>query len=536
VALNFFQLNFGLKFVIGIAATLILLWEWLLQRRGQGSSVNARATRGALLAVLGATAIFGWWNFGRANFSAGLIHYHEFFHYFLGSKYFPELEYTGLYDCVAAADVQAGYTDRVVTRWIRDLKTNELMGGPFRFAAANECRARFSPERWTLFMRDVDWFRRQFDRDKWAAIAGDHGYNATPVWNATGYLLSNMGPATDRRILLLALIDPLLLLIMWAVVWWAFGWPAAAVAAIWWGANYPARYTYIGGAFLRQDWMVLAVIGICLVRRGHTRSAGFALTWSTLLRIFPGFILLGLFGKIAADSIAARRIKISREHWRLAQGAVLALLILLPYSVMVGVRSRPDVSVWSAFAQNSRKHLQTPLTNNVGLPMLISFDPSSRAARISKFWVDAPFDAWMDAHNRAFADRRLIYVALVLIFVVALAIAARGRDDWTALVLGIGSIPVFTAVTCYYYGILLGFGFLALRDKLTGAALAALAAATIITPAIIQADDDRYMAVSAEILLFVFGVTLLYAFKRRQVTLMPETVPTSVRLTAERTA
>jgi len=525
VALNFFQLNFGLKFVIGTAAALILLWQWQLQRTRATSSRNSQATRGAVLAVLGATAIFGWWNFGRANFSAGLIHYHEFFHYFLGSKYFPELGYTGLYDCVAAADVQAGYPDRVATRWIRDLKTNELMGGERRFAAANECRARFDAPRWALFMRDVDWFRRQFDRDKWAAIAGDHGYNATPVWNATGYVLSNMGPAGHQRILLLALLDPLLLLIMWAVVWWAFGWETAAVAAIWWGANYPARYTYIGGAFLRQDWMVLAVIAICLVRRGRLRAAGFALTWSTLLRIFPGFIVLGLLGKIAADSIAARRLKLSRDHWRFAQGAVLAFLLLLPYSVTVGVRSPPDVSIWSAFAQNSRKHLQTPLTNNVGLPMLISFDPSSRAARISKFWVDAPFDAWMAAHNRAFADRRLIYFAIVMGFVILLAMAAKGRDDWTALVLGIGAIPIFTAVTCYYYGILLGFGFLALRDKLTGAALTFLAAATIITPAIIAADDDRYMAVSAEILLFVTAVTLLYAFNRRQAVRVHEAAP-----------
>jgi hypothetical protein len=522
VPITFFQLNFGLKFLIGAAAAGLLLWEWLLERRGR--PVALADFRNQALAVLGIFALFAWWNFGRANFSAGLVHYHEFFHYFLGSKYFPELEYTGLYDCVAAADVDGGYTDRVVTRWIRDLKTNELMPGPQRFAQARECRARFTPARWALFTEDVDWFRRQFGREKWAAISGDHGYNATPVWNVTGHILSSLGPATDRRILMLALIDPLLLLIMWAVVWWAFGWRTAAVAAIWWGANYPARYTYIGGAFLRQDWMVAAIIGICLVKRGRMRAAGFALTWSTLLRIFPGFILLGLIGKIAADSIAARRVCLSRAHWKFAQGAVLALAILLPLSVTIGVRSRPDVSVWTAFEQNSRKHLQTPLTNNVGLPSLISFDVSSRAARISQFWVDAPFDAWMDAHNRAFAERRPIYIAIVVLFLVLLAMAAKGRDDWTALVLGIGTIPILTAVTCYYYGIMLGFAFLALRDKLSGAALAGLAAVTMITPAILPVDDDRYMAVSAELVIFVFAATLLYAFNRRQGAMVNEPV------------
>ncbi len=57
------------------------------------------------------------------------MHYHEFFHYYLGSKYFAELGYTGLYDCVVVAELNAGRGDEVSGRWIRDLTTNELGRG-----------------------------------------------------------------------------------------------------------------------------------------------------------------------------------------------------------------------------------------------------------------------------------------------------------------------------------------------------------------------------------------------------------------------
>jgi len=460
------------------------------------------------LAALGLAALAGWWNFGQFQFAGGSLHFHEFFHYYLGSKYFPELGYTGLYDCVAAVDVEQGFAQQAAMRWIRNLETNELRIGSPSVENPDICRSRFSPERWASFSHDVAWFRAHLNSRKWTELSTDHGYNATPVWNVAGHVLSNTGPATWGQIRLLAFIDPVLLLVMWALVCWTFGWRVACVAAIWWGTNYPARYTYIGGAFLREDWLALAVAAICFARRERMWLSGFAVTWSALLRIFPGFLVIGLLAKIGVDSWRARRLRVSPSHWRFAGGALLALLIWLPISISVGVGGHADPSVWSRFAKNSRKHLATPLTNNVGLPALISFEPSTRAVHVQGFWLDSPWDAWKDARLRVFEQRRILYYIVVAGFLALLAAACRGQADWVALTLAVGAIPFFVDLTSYYYGILLAFAFLWPRDWLAGPLLSLCAALTCLAPAVFAADDDRHVAISLIILVFISTMTI----------------------------
>jgi hypothetical protein len=503
-----YRVVIGLKLVIAALTTALLLWGWAAERRG--GAPRHRTLRAAALGALGVVALAGWWNFGQFHPNGVYVHYHEFFHYYVGSKYFPELGYTGLYDCVAAADVEQGFGRQAATRWIRNLETNELHFGSPAVLNPDLCRARFTPERWTAFSHDVRWFRDHVPAKKWSELAGDHGYNATPVWTIAGHLLSNTGPATWRQIRLLAFIDPVLLLLMWALVWWAFGWEVACVAACWWGTNYPARYTYIGGAFLREDWLVLAVAAICFAKRERWYLSGFALAWSALLRIFPGFIVVGLLAKILLDSWRARRLIVAPSQWRFAGGAALALVLWLPLSITVGAGEHGGPSVWSSFAQNSRKHLATPLTNNVGLPMVVSFGSSARTAQIGPYWIDAPGDVWVTARSRLFNQRLWLYVALAAVFAVALARAVRGRDDWIALTLGVGAIPVLTNVTCYYYGILLAYAFLWPRNRSVGIGLLFLSVITCITPALLEADDDRYTVISLAILVFVAMTTLLY--------------------------
>jgi hypothetical protein len=497
----------AVKLVITAIATSLLLWEWL--DKAPGAMPRRARVRTAALAAIGLLSVAAWWNFNPARVT--LVHYHEFFHYYLGSKYAPELGYTRLYDCVAVADAEQGLGAQASARWIRNLETNELRLGTPVLRDPDECRSRFTPARWAAFAHDVSWFRDRLSSQKWAEIGADHGYNATPVWNVAGYLLSNTGAASTSQIRLLTLIDPALLLLMWGIVSWAFGWRVACVAAVWWGTNFPARYTYIGGAFLRQDWLVLAVGAICFAKRGRMWLSGLTLTWSALLRIFPGFLVLGLLAKIVIDSYRARHLQISKAHWRFAGGAMLALLLWLPLSVTVGVEHPPDPSVWTAFSRNSRKHLSTPSTNLVGLPVVVSFDPSTRASRISRYWMDAPWDVWVAARRRVLDERFPWYVALATILGALLVAAIRGRDDWMVLTLSVGLIPVLTSVSCYYYGIFLVYAFLWPRDRGVGAGLTALSLLTCSVPAIFAADDDRYMVISAAIVIFVAATSLFYA-------------------------
>ena len=280
-------------------------------------------------------------------------------------------------------------------RWIRNLTTNELRRGSQALRDANLCRDRFAtPERWNEFKHDVAFFREQLGPHKWREVQMDHGYNASPVWTVVGRTLANTGPASTRQIDRLWWLDPLLILAMWATVWWAFGWRVVSVAVIWWGTNYAAPYNFIGGAFLRQDWLFLAIAGICLVKRGWPAIGGFALAWSTLLRIFPGFILLGLFLKIAADSWRTRRLAVTPAHLRFAGGAILALIVWIPPTLTLGGGETDRLSPWKGFVQNTRKLASSQMTNSVGLPVAIAFSPANRIERVRQYWLDSPWDVW----------------------------------------------------------------------------------------------------------------------------------------------
>jgi hypothetical protein len=61
------------------------------------------------------------------------MHFHEFFHYYLGSKYFGQVGYLGLYDCTALADLEIAREDGTGPRiggYVRDL-SDVLVDKPY---------------------------------------------------------------------------------------------------------------------------------------------------------------------------------------------------------------------------------------------------------------------------------------------------------------------------------------------------------------------------------------------------------------------
>src|SRR4030095_5285024 len=128
-------------------------------------------------------------------------HYHEFFHYFIGSKYFPELGYTHLYECASLAEAEQGFRRRVELRMIRDLRENELVSAKYVLEDPEVCRKGFSrpftPRRWEEFKNDIAYFRTNTGIGAWENMLKDHGYNPSPVWNMTGSLLASLGPPPE---------------------------------------------------------------------------------------------------------------------------------------------------------------------------------------------------------------------------------------------------------------------------------------------------------------------------------------------------
>ena len=489
------EIDFVAKLAIALATAGWLLVDLALRRAGRGAAL--RRSRDALLAALGVAAAFAWWHFASVPWER-FVHEHDCFHYFVGSKYFDELGYTRLYACSLQADLEAGLS---TGSRIRNLETNEMEPSIAAAAAARACKERFTPERWRAFAADAGWFRARLSPAEWQQIRSDHGFNGSPVWMIAGTSLANLGSA-EQIYRSLTLLDPLLLAGMAIGVALAFGWRTACVAAVVFGTNGFDGYDWTAGSVLRQDWLVAMLLGIASLRRGRPALAGALLTIATLLRVFPGFAIAALALQSVLVMSRERSLRPPPQVLRFAAGCVLALALLLPLSVW---RSGGDA--WPGFVANSRKHLATPLLNQMGLRPLVAYRASESARVLEEPEAADPMLRWKRAQHERFAARRWVFVAIAAIYTVLLVRALRVQPAWAALALGAGAIPIATQLTCYYQAALLALALLTVQRAAIGVALCLLAAATQFVWFSIPYSDVPFVWMSLAEVACVFFVT-----------------------------
>jgi hypothetical protein len=468
-----YRLLLAARAILPGAALVLLLWD-LTRRSGR-----TRAWRLAL-ATVGTLSFLAWWNFGALHGRGRPIHVHDVFHYYLGSKYYAELNYTHIYRCAAVWEVQRGGAVDVARRWSRDLVTNELEARVPTSAETEECLTRFGETRWREFSADLDWFRARLGR-RWDPVFRDRGFNATPVWTTIGYWLSGFGAASDAQILSLALLDVAAILIMWIAVWRTFGWEVACVALTWWGVS--GGYGYLGGAFLRNDAYVLATLSICAMKVGRPVLAGGALAAATVLRIFPVVLLAGLGVKVLFTAHRDGAGTAWRRYRRFAAGFLLCAISLLAFSAMTWASSWHGIlEPWQSFADNTRRHMGSLTANQLGLHGLLAFDPTGTMSNVTV--------------------RQATYWVIVPAFGTLFALRARFLHDWELLVFSVAFIPVAATMANYYYTILLVFTFLWPLDRLVGIGLVAVAFSIGMMPAVTDSRADAYLFASVGLVLF----------------------------------
>lgn len=363
------------------------------------------------------------------------LHLHDVAHYYLGSKYFSELGYSGLYTAMLRAEAEL-YADHFKAIEARDLENNALVHIRVLLMRSGPVKERFSPERWEEFQRDVAYFRDALDA-QYGDVLRDHGFNPTPVWALVGGTLANLVPGGSHRgILALALLDPVLQAAMFAAVAWAFGSEALLLSLIYFCIPFGASFGWTGGSHLRHLWLFGLVVGLSCLRRGRHAAAGALLSLASCLRVFPVMFLTGLSAKAVNELAVARRP--SSGSVRLfalfsATGILLAgLSLTLP-------RGRQH---WSEFRSNMRRHLEVEATNLVGLGEIVAYDGGT-------------FPTNEEEAARSAARRTLLYriqLAIVLPLLIAFVVARARRDDEVSLLL-LGSLVVFCTLSLasYYY-------------------------------------------------------------------------------------
>ena len=380
---------------MAIAVLALALLGWGLWLAKKGAPERFRRLRDRLLMLVGVLSFCAYWNFGAFHFG-NYFHVWDTFHYYVGSKYFKEMSYDRLYECVAVADSEdPTLRRRVELRKIMNLRTNMMQSTSDILAHPEECKSHFTPERWGAFKQDIVYFRNLHGVKRWEEAQTDHGYNATPVWNIMGSFLANLGPASDGLVKsFLIKIDPFFIIGLCLMTGWAFGWRTLCVALAVFATSFPNRFYWTGGAFLRWDWLFYFVGGVCLVRKEKPFLGGVFLGYSALLRVFPSFCLVGpaivVVQQALGERVAGRPwwkpqpfanarelfLRVDPRYVRFFAGLALISALLIPVSLVTS----NGISSYRDFYKNSQKHNKTPLTNYMGLKTVMIYRPSEVGA------------------------------------------------------------------------------------------------------------------------------------------------------------
>ncbi len=335
------------------------------RRRRAGTLVFATIFLGGLAA---------WANFGTFN-GPGLVHRWDSLHYLLGVRYFDELGYDGLYDCLVAADRADGHPAGFDPgRPLRDL-SNDREGTAADFGSRiAACPQRFAPQRFEDFRSDVRALRGHFEPGMWRIVTRDHGYNGSPSFTLIGGGMAAAARATTasgpggegramaRQVIVLVLFDAACAIAAVALLWWGFGLEAAALGALVLGAGEAWGWLWIGGCFGRHLWLLFAAAGLALLGRARPAAAGAAVGVAVSLKLFPALLLVG---PGLAWLRRHRDPDARRDLLRFTAGAALVLLFL-------GVASAAILGpgAFTDFAANIATLQGAPKGNHLGLPVL----------------------------------------------------------------------------------------------------------------------------------------------------------------------
>ncbi len=446
----------------------------------------------------------------------GYVHLWDVCHYYLGAKYFPELGYERLYECIAVADAEDGLRGWVERRTMTDLARNVVVPTTDILAGPDRCTSHFSTDRWAAFRTDVAFFRHRSTKERWEQLQIDHGFNGSPAWMILGRPLASLAPASEGFLRALALVDPAFEIGAVLVAAWAFGWQTTAIALLVFATSFPSRFFWTGGAFLRADWLFFLVAAVAFAKRQRPALAGAALAYAATLRIFPVLALLGP-GLLAIWRTKEQRSP-DRETLRFFAGFAAAAVLLLAISLPIvgGVDALRD------FRRNLAKHGATPLTNNMGLPMVVSYRPSTVGRRVVDSSIN-PWKPWIDARHRGFDEARGAYWAVLVGYLGLLALAVRGRPLWFAIALAITAFGFFVDLSSYYYVFLLPLALLAGERLAVARILLACTAAThVIAWAPLEGMptwwDEQFVAMAAVMLVGFAAIVAGFAFPSRQAT------------------
>lgn len=325
-----------LQYTVPTLTIVILLLFCVVSRRwfkwlfGEGVSLGMRGLLTALLIPLAALAVGNYTDFGKFRYGSYFNAY-EFYHYYIGTKYAPEVGYSHMYNASLVADDETGARHKTGKQTIRDLSDGKHKNKDIFLKKSEEYKALFTPARWQEFLKDIRFFKAELTAGRWNGMLSDKGYNGTPFWTmwVGGLLSENVDTGNRKGMLALALLDPLLITIAALCVWRAFGFRALLIMLIVIGTSYVMKYSHMKGAYLRTDFAMSLVIAVCMLKLNHYRTAGALMMYAAMSRVFPAVFFFAAGVKLVQSVVLHWRPSLRRLGW----GCVLFVLLTAVFAV-----------------------------------------------------------------------------------------------------------------------------------------------------------------------------------------------------------
>ncbi len=439
---------------MSVIAILVIIWE-----SRTSTSQSSRLTKLCLL-LTASVSMLAYFNFGvfhGSSYGGGWVgfqyrftHKWEQFHYFLNAKYFKELRYDGLYVASIAAQRQSDPL-LPIQEYVRDMHSNQIVPVAQLDAFTQEVIARFTPERWSSFVRDNHFFVTTSDSNYLRLVRSDHGFNGSPTWASIALFFCRTLPANLNTLFFLGTVDILLLGLMFFAINWAYGWRVSCWTLILFGLSYPSRYYWNGGAFLRLDWLVASVIGVCMLKKQNYIQAGFLFGYAIMSRLFPIFFLIGLCILFFKDIILHRPINWFVRLWS-------GLIISIALGFALGSIAGGGLKIWKEYAANIQKHRNTWLTNNVGLENILVYDSYTYNRDLVNWNLPEPWRPWQTYMVEVQKEKSFPIIVVTAISLVFIAKAAWQASLDEAAIICIAAVFVLTLLTCYYWVMLILVG------------------------------------------------------------------------------
>lgn len=367
------------------------------------------------------------------------------YHYFMGSKYFEDLGYYGLYRYTLLADVETGTHRLDSLKIVRHLENYKQVSRNEALALARrELPQYFTEQRWKEFKNDWVAMAGRAPVFGWNNMLNDRGFNPPPFWNVLPGFVAQFVPVSDNQaymyirnfdflikvaayILLGVLCGLDIFLLVFLFVELAFYNPGHQVA------------TYFQFIFLST-----LIAGMALYRSKKLKSAAALLAASAMLRIFPVVFMFGPSFVWLRKLIATRKLPKKDTVFVFAFAAFCILYLLLGLT-------QGGVKETKQFFENITMHAEHQKFdyNKFGLDRALAVD-------LLDPWADTgPYALRIKCFVK---NKPIRWAVLISAFALFAAVILRKVDnDHWALPLGMLLIFVLMVSSRYYYLVMVVF-------------------------------------------------------------------------------